>query len=141
MIKLIKKLFQIKIIIVIIALGMFVRSSFYLFVYTMSQVMHRHEDLLEPGTQFAHFNQYLKDQESIGFLTSKDMSSENNDGFFSQAQYILAPVILELNNPKNQFNILDYEQKKHIIYAMRALKSFRVSNNEYGQALIRRKPQ
>jgi len=134
-----KNFFKLKNIIISISLILLVRSSFYLFVYTMSQVMHRHDEMLEPGSQFADFKKYLKGQKSIGFLTDKDMSPENNDGFFSQTQYILAPIVVNLNNPKNEFNILDYSEMNYIIYSIRALNSVRLTSNEYGQALIRRR--
>ncbi len=139
--KLLKKYVRLKNIIIIISIILFLRSSFYLFVYTMSQIMHRHEEILEPGSQFATFKKYLKGQKSIGFLTDKDMSPEHNNGFFSQTQYILAPIVVNLNNPENQFNILDYSKMDDIIYSIYALKSVRLTSNEYGQALIRRRPQ
>ena len=135
-----KNLLPIKNIIIAVSSLLIAYNSFYLFVYVMSQVVHNEDVLLEPGTQFKPFKVYLKNQKKIGFLTDKDMSPEHNDGFFSQTQYILAPTIIELNNPNNTFNILNYSQNAFFVYSIMALNATRITSNEYGQALIRRKP-
>ncbi|VAX37608.1 hypothetical protein MNBD_UNCLBAC01-1634 [hydrothermal vent metagenome] len=134
-----KKFLNLKAPIIFLSIGLIGYSGFFLFVYIMSQVIGQKEPPLEPGSQFAHFAEHLEGQTHIGFLTDKDMSAENNDGFFSQTQYILAPVIVELNVPKHEYSVVDYTNYKHLLYTMRLLKAKRIAHNEYGQALVQRK--
>lgn len=68
-----------------------------------------------PGASFVEFKPYLKNTAAAGFLTDKDMSPERNDGSFLQAQYALAPVRLELNDPQQEWLVID---PTHILSAM-----------------------
>ncbi|OGX08946.1 MAG: hypothetical protein A2Z88_07585 [Omnitrophica WOR_2 bacterium GWA2_47_8] len=61
----------------------------------------------EPGYEFTELKLKLKDTGRVGFITDKDMSPEGNDGKFLEAQYILAPMVLELGNSANRFTIVD----------------------------------
>ena len=112
-------------------------NMFYLFVYGMRQHIHP-VDWVEPGDQFRDFRPHLKGQKSVGYLTSKMQKRDNNDGFFLQAQYYLAPVIVQLNDPDNEYNILDSEDMNYIRFVFANTNSKKITNNSYGQALIRK---
>lgn len=72
-------------------------------------------------------------------MTEKDLSREGNDGVYLQAQYFLAPAIVELTHDK-QFVILDIGlDPMQIVIAMQRLNGKRLVSTEYGQALILRK--
>lgn len=89
----------------------------------------------EPGLQFADFKDALKGIRQAGFVTNKELSSENNDGQFLMAQYMLAPTVLELNASNNKYNILDCTSETHIVYALKSLGAAPLKINKYGKML------
>lgn len=119
---------------VIIFIGI---HGFYLFVYIMNQTTNR-LPAVEPGLQFESFVPFLKGVEQAGYVTDKDMSRENNDGIYLQAQFFLAPTVLQLNAARPQHIIIDSTNLKFIISTMKYLNARRLTNNEYGQALLKR---
>jgi len=116
-----------------------VSNAFFLTVFILRKYSENLGEYLEPGSQFSSFKKELVGIKRAGYLTDKDMSRKNNDGFFLQAQYYLAPTILELNKVNDEFNIIDSLDLTFIISTMRSLNSKRVANNEFGQALIKRR--
>jgi hypothetical protein len=87
------------------------------------------------GIQFADFIPLLKGETKIGYITNKDLSSESNDGQFLQAQYALAPIVLDLNGKSNKFNIIDCTDQRSIMYALQQTNSIPVKLNQYGKIL------
>ena len=75
----------------------------------------------EPGIQFLGIKEKLKAGLTVGYLTNRDLSPEKNDQEFLQAQYMLAPTILDVNNPRHEFNILDFTDLKYTVYAVKTL--------------------
>jgi len=51
-----------------------------------------------PGSRFSGLEALFKGVERIGFYTDKDLTNNENAKIFAQAQLVLAPAILELNN-------------------------------------------
>ena len=138
MIKKIKKFITRRTLIVLFTCAIIPINVFFLFVHTMS-LLRKNEVILEPGSQFENFKKPLQGVKYVGYLTSKDTSEEDNDGAFLQAQYYLAPTIIELQNNSHQYQILDSENLLYIVYMMKTLKAVRITNNEYGQALIKKR--
>ena len=95
---------------------------------------------LKPGGHFADFKSYLLGQPAVGFITDKDISAENNDGKFLEAQYILAPTRLDLNNPNHAFIILDCTSMLTALDMMNDLNAEPVTVNSYGKILAKRLP-
>ncbi len=60
------------------------------------------------GDQFPALRDVLAGTEKIGYCTDQSLDVRRHAMQFSQAQYALAPVILEFNNPDHPFVILDY---------------------------------
>ena len=90
--------------------------------------------------EFEDFIEKLKNVRRVGFLTDKDMSPERNDGQFLAAQYVLAPVALDLDNAGPEYTILDYLNPVSAEQARRNLKAVVVFKNQYNKVLVRKKP-
>ncbi len=96
--------------------------------------------VIEPGTQFVHFKPYLTDVRELGYLTNKDMSEEKNDGFFLQAQYMLAPTVLRLNETEHSLIILDYTKPVYAWFTMKSMRASPKYSSEYGPVLAEQLP-
>ena len=94
----------------------------------------------EPGFEFAGFKEKLSGLKRVGFLTNKDMSPERNDGQFLGAQYMLAPVVLDLGNPRYRWVILDCTSLIPAFDMMQEIKAAPIDVNEHSKVLAERKP-
>jgi hypothetical protein len=90
------------------------------------------------GIKFAGLNEILKDARHIGYLTSKDLNDYFTALQFAQAQYVLAPIILELNNPNHEYILLNYENPLMAINRAKAIGARPVKINPFGIVLARR---
>lgn len=110
-------------------------TSFFLFANYMVKSRMRGIPVIEPGTQFVQFKPYLTDVRELGYLTNKDMSEEKNDGFFLQAQYMLAPTVLRLNDTEHKMLILDYSKPVYAWFTMKSMRAAPKFSSEYGPVL------
>jgi hypothetical protein len=134
-----KKIFSRKVIILILAIALCGINIFYLTVFVMSKVHDPAAVNLEPGSQFADFRKALQGVGRAGYLTNKNTGRTNNDGIYLQAQNYLAPTVLTLNEPGDLYNILDLSHSSIAIYKIKELNAKLVTENLYGQALVKRK--
>lgn len=58
------------------------------------------------GYQFLGLNALLGNAERIGYITDKNLDDRVVAMEFAQAEFILAPITLDLNNPQHEFLIL-----------------------------------
>ncbi|MCA9399365.1 MAG: hypothetical protein KC618_06425 [Candidatus Omnitrophica bacterium] len=110
----------------------------YVFVFIMSRQKVLNEVYFEPGYQFHTFLPHLKGVEKAGYVTDLSINRESNDGAYLQAQYYLAPTILELEDINYPYFIIDSKNTDFIIRTIKETKARRLANNEYGQALMKR---
>jgi hypothetical protein len=94
---------------------------------------------LEPGMQFATFKPHLEGVREAGYLTDRATSREQISEAFLQAQYYLAPTTFTINEGPYAYAILDSQNREFIIKALQEMRATRLSNNAYGQALLKRK--
>jgi len=59
------------------------------------------------GYKFSGLKDILADTQIMGYYTDKDLDAKGPALQFAQAQYILAPVILDLNNIDHEFILFD----------------------------------
>jgi hypothetical protein len=101
-------------------------------------------NLFEPGYQYIDFVPYLKNVKRLGFLSNKSISAEAGLDEFQQAQYMLVPAVLDLNNSNYEYNVLDFMTEKkdqfYLFYMLKKLNAEKVADNSWGRVLIRRKP-
>ena len=107
---------------------------------TYAQYQLRNSPSLEPGFQFSGLKKDLVDLRTVGYLTEKNISSENNDGQFMLAQYMLAPTVLDLNNPNHRYAILDCTRPETAAQLIKSLNGRVVSMTPFGKILIERGP-
>ncbi len=60
-----------------------------------------------PGHQFLGISSFLENSQYIGYYTDKNLSDNLSARQFAQAQYILAPIILDLNYIHHRYILLD----------------------------------
>ncbi len=84
------------------------------------------------GTTFEAIRPLLKNVKYAGYCTDKDMDDKKNAALFSQAQYVLAPTILDLNNPAREFLIFDFSDEKKAISKIRELKATPLKRSPQG---------
>ena len=89
------------------------------------------------GTTFEAIRPLLKNVKYVGYCTDKDMDDKKNAAFFSEAQYVLAPTILDLNNPTREFLILDFSDEKKAISKIRELKAVPLKRSPQGIILAK----
>lgn len=130
-----KKILNFKSAILMLASIVLICNVFLLLAGTFSNLNKENKYSYEPGLQFADLKDALKGVREAGFVTNKDLSSENNDGQFLMAQYMLAPTVLELNAVNNKYNVLDCTSETHIIYALKSLNALPLKINKYGKML------
>lgn len=114
-------------------------TCFYLLANYKVKSRDKDVKIIEPGTQFEPFIAKLEGITQVGYLTNKDMSEEKNDGTFLQAQYMLAPTILKLNEEHPKLNVLDYTSPVYTVFTLRSLRSAPIASSPYGQVLAERK--
>ena len=106
--------------------------------YKFTQFQIKTKFVQEPGIEFKEFIKELKGVKKIGFLTDKDMSPERNDGQFLAAQYMLSPIILDLNNPNCEFIIFDYTSMAEAYKKIKEIGAVLMYANRYGKILAKK---
>lgn len=89
---------------------------------------------IKPGFAFDDIHPKLSQQKIVGFMTTKDMSSEKNDGEFLMAQYALAPIALDLNHVQD-INILSPTSKEDLIGMLKQYNLKPLNVNQFGKTI------
>jgi hypothetical protein len=131
-----KEYFNIKALLLLIAILVLAYSSFISITGVVMQIKTGNKRYsTEPGLQYTDFKEALSGVRNAGFVTNKNLSSEKNDGEFLMAQSILAPTVLHLNASKYKYNVLDCTSKEHLLFALKSLNAQPVAINKYGKVL------
>ncbi|MFA5260200.1 MAG: hypothetical protein WC450_03105 [Candidatus Omnitrophota bacterium] len=106
---------------------------------TYSQTRQKRQDVpyTFPGIQFSGLQDILQNTETIGYLTDKDLNEQQHALQFAQAQFMLAPVILDTNFPGHEYILLDCSRPE-ITWAL--INKFRLRplrRNQFGIVLAR----
>ncbi len=73
------------------------------------------------GFQFLGLQDILHGETHIGYLTDKDFNDKQNAAQFAQAQYLLSPVILDLNNTNHTYILFDFTDEKKALKKIRSI--------------------
>ncbi len=93
----------------------------------------------EPGYEFADLKPLLKNIEKVGYFTNRNVSPEDMDvKYFLQAQYMLAPITLELNTYQ-EYLIVDCSNLIEAFTMTAELKARPIYVNPFGIILAQRK--
>ncbi|MDP2652523.1 MAG: hypothetical protein Q8Q08_00655 [Candidatus Omnitrophota bacterium] len=95
--------------------------------------------LKEPGLEYADLRPFLSKDKRVGYATDRDLSPENNNTYYLlSAQYMLAPVVLEIEDGSQDTVLLDYTHPDGAFEAIWRLGLTPIHDNRYGKLLARR---
>lgn len=91
------------------------------------------------GYIFSGLDDILKDTKYVGYFTDKSMDNSAYAAQFAQAQYTLAPIILDLNNTQHDFILFDCENLTTAQQKIKELQLLPIRRNQFGIILTRRR--
>ncbi len=109
------------------------------FISIMAQITTVANRSVEPGFQYFDLKEKLEDYDIVGFLSETTPTPEDNDGRFMMAQYILAPILLDLNNPAHHINIIDASTPQKAGSILSIIKGKPIYINPFGKIIVERK--
>ncbi len=92
------------------------------------------------GLKFNGLQDILKNVQTIGYYTDADFSNKSTAGAFSQAQYMLAPVILDLGYVSHEYILFNCTSEKKAMEKIRELGARPLRKNKFGVILARKGP-
>lgn len=119
----------------IIFIGLISWNIILLTQQTIKQASSLNHPQIEPGTEFEGLKESLHNIPVAGYLSDKIQSSENNDGRFMMAQYMLAPTVLDLQNMDHQYLVLDCSTPQAVQYFLTKLKAKPIAMTIFGKIL------
>jgi hypothetical protein len=90
------------------------------------------------GNKFSGLETILKGETYVGYWSDRDMTVDKNGALFAQAQLIMAPVILDLNNTTHRYTLLDCDDPKRALDKIREIGATPVKANNMGVVLALR---
>lgn len=84
------------------------------------------------GTQFEGLKDPLHGLQKVGYYTDRSLDERFAAAQFAQAQYVLAPVILDLNNIDHPLVIFDFKNKNKSVQNILELEMIPVSISPSG---------
>lgn len=91
-----------------------------------------------PGYKFAGLEEILRDEKYVGYYTDKDLKEDGPLKQFSQAQYVLAPIVLDSDNLDHAFVLFDCSSKEVALQKIREIKAVPFKMNQFGIVLAKR---
>ena len=89
------------------------------------------------GYKFSGLSDILKDSTYVSYYTDKDMHERQNALQFAQAQYVLAPIILDRALLSHEYILLDCSSDKTALKKIEELGVLPVKRNQFGIILAR----
>ena len=91
------------------------------------------------GYKFEGLNQFTEGIEYIGYFTDTNINDQENSKIFAQAQYLLAPAILDYNNVEHEYILFVCEDEKKAWAIIKDIGAEPLRRNQYGMILAKRK--
>ena len=89
------------------------------------------------GNKFLGLNTVLKSMKYVGYYTDKNLDENKPALQFAQAQYILAPIILDLNNTHHPFVLFDCSSEEVALQKIKENGLTPIKRNQFGIILAR----
>jgi hypothetical protein len=89
------------------------------------------------GIKFAGLHDILKDETHIGYLTDLDLKDDRNLAEYEQAQLMLAPAILDINDTSPKFFIVNCSSDEAAARKLLAAGAQPLKRNQFGIILAR----
>lgn len=93
------------------------------------------------GAKFLGISHVLRSETRVGYMTDKDLDDRIAAMQFSQAQLILAPTILDLNNSGHKFSIYDYSNPVSALTEIKTAGLYPLAKNRFGLILAGERPK
>ena len=90
------------------------------------------------GFKFLGLEDIFRGVSHAGYYTDKDLSVKQNAAQFAEAQYILAPTILDFNNTDREFILFDCTTEEKALEKIRQIRAIPLKKNEHGIILARK---
>ncbi len=90
------------------------------------------------GGKFLGLENITKKINLLGYYS--DTNDDESNKLFSQAQFILAPTVLDYNNTNHEFILLVCKNDLQALEKIKELNAEPLFVNKFGMILIRRKP-
>lgn len=90
------------------------------------------------GYRFTGLEKTFKNVKYAGYYTDKDLDESPAAANFAQAQYILAPTILDLNAANHEFILFDCSRQEIARQKIEELKYIPLKRNKFGVILARK---
>lgn len=91
------------------------------------------------GFKFSGLEEILNGIEHVGYYTDQDISLNYHLAEFAQAQYILAPVILDLNNTQHEFILFNCSSEGKAFAKIKDIGAIPLKKNKFGILLAQHK--
>ncbi len=91
-----------------------------------------------PGLLFSGLQGIFKDTVYVGYYTDRDQSIKINAAKFAQAQYILAPAILDFNNTNHEYILFDCTSERIANAKIKEIGAIAIKKNQFGIILARK---
>ena len=91
------------------------------------------------GYKFYCLEKVFKDIKYAGYYTDKNLDEPVDAAQFAQAQYILAPTILDLNNTSHTFIIFDCTNEELALTRIKEIGAVPIKRSPFGLILARKK--
>lgn len=92
------------------------------------------------GSQFAGLGAFLGSESHVGYITDRKPTDDATIARYEQAQYMLAPVVLDLNNTGHKLLIFDCSSDEAALYKMKLAGAVPLKRNQFGIILGQTRP-
>ena len=89
------------------------------------------------GVKFGGLKDILGNTSYIGYYTDKSMDNRVDALQFAQAQYTLAPIILDLNNTDHEYILFDCSQEQIAFEKIEEIGAIAIRKNQFGIILAK----
>lgn len=90
------------------------------------------------GLKFSGLENILKQETHIGYITDLNLNETAALAEYEQAQYVLAPVILDINNPGHRFLIINCSNEAVASSKLKEIGARLLTRNNLGVILAMR---
>ena len=90
------------------------------------------------GFQFDGLKEFVGDTPVMGYFTDLDIEDQKNLKLFSEAQFLLAPTILDLNNLTHRYTFFVCSNEKIAWLLIKKLNLMPLRRNRFGMILAER---
>ena len=87
------------------------------------------------GLKFSGLDDYLKNETHIGYATDLDIKETGPLAEYEQAQYVLAPVILDVTGKPHKFFVVNCSTEVGALKKLKELNATAVLRNQFGVIL------